>query len=408
MRTKALVGAMLAATCFLSAWPAGAADWPQWRGLNRDGFSAEVPAQLPEKKLLWSQPLSGEANAGIVVAGGFVVVADHAPDQDVIRCFRADTGAPAWKYAYANKAKLDYGAAPCATPCIAGGLVYTQSMVGDLYCFQLATGKIVWQSNLKTKLGGKVPQYGYTSSPLVVDGRLIVNPGGATTSLVALDAKTGAVAWKSPGKPAAYSSFIVAELGGKRQIVGYDNKTLGGWDPATGKRLWMVANEDTNDYNVGTPLVVDGKLIVSTDANKTRLFTFEPGGKIVPKPAAINEDLAPDMASPVVVKGMVFGPSGGLQCLDAADDLKVLWRNETDPFCAFEMLIAGTDRLMVFNEVREGEKETLNLFLLAPEKKEGPVLGSMVLCGKSWSHPALADGRLYVRDAKKLYCYAMK
>ncbi len=397
-RLALVLSAGLAAAVLTAA---GAADWPQWRGPNRDGLSEEVPTQLPAKKLLWKQPLAGETHAGIATAEGLVVVHDHGGGKDYVRCFRAEDGKALWTHVTANKVEMDFGAGPRATPLLYEGTAITLSAVGDLLCLDLAGGKPVWRLNLAKQFGAKVPQWGYCSSPLVVDGNLIVNPGAPGVSLAALDPKTGKPIWKAPGKPAAYAGLIAGTFGGVPQVVGYDEETLGGWDVATGKRVWTLKLENTNDYNVGTPVNVDGRILVSTDANYTRLHTFAAGGKIVAKPLATSEELAPDMATPVALDGLVFGPTYGLTCLDATAGLKMLWKHDgEDALTAFATLIAGNGRVMVFTE-------SGTLFLVEAERKECRILGRMDLCQKTWSHPALANGRLFIRDAKTLYCYAM-
>lgn len=217
---------------------AGAADWPQWRGGQRDGMTGEMPRTLGAKQLLWRKPLAGDTHAGIAVSGKYLIVPDHGQDQDSIRCFDSNTGAVVWTASYPCKAELDYGACPRATPLIAGDNVYTLSALGGLHCYELATGKVRWQLDLLTAFKAELPQWGYSSSPLLADGKLIVNPGGAQAALVALDPATGATLWQTPGKPAAYCSFITGVFGGKNQLVGFDKEALGGWDIATGKRLW--------------------------------------------------------------------------------------------------------------------------------------------------------------------------
>lgn len=378
---------------------AGAADWPQFRGLQRDGISAEVPQKLPAKTLLWRKPLAGVAHAGIAISGRFVIVPDHGADKDYIRCFAADTGETLWSQSYTAKSEMDYGAGPRATPLIYQEKVYTLSALGDLYCFELATGKILWQVNFMTAFKATVPQWGYTSSPLIVDDKLIVNPGGDAASVVALNPADGKVLWQTAGKPAAYASFIAGTFGGRKQLIGYDAASLGGWDIATGKRLWTVTAENDGDYNVGTPLNVDGKLLVATDVNYARLYSFDKDGLIVPKPVATSTDMGPDMATPIAFNGLVFGPSFGFTCLNPAANLKIAWKNDTEEaFGSFVNIIAGNDRLLVFSE-------NGTLLLLSAQGKKCEILGRMELCQKTLAAPALANGQLFIRDEKWVYCY---
>jgi outer membrane protein assembly factor BamB len=163
--------------------------------------------------------------------------------------------------------------------------------------------------------------WGFCSSPLVADGRLIVNPGAPNASLVALDPATGAEVWRCPGNPAGHASFVMADISGVRQVIGYDNATLGGWDPVTGKRLWSLAPEVTGDFNVPTPVLVKGTvlhLLVATEMNGTRLHAFRADGTIDPKPLGQRREPAPDMATPVMHCQRMFCAQEKLFVLDCS------------------------------------------------------------------------------------------
>ncbi|MGA2619226.1 MAG: PQQ-binding-like beta-propeller repeat protein [Thermoguttaceae bacterium] len=376
-------------------------NWPQWRGADRDGLSPDVPAQLPEKKLLWKQPLASTSPAGVSVACGFVVAACHVGEEDQVRCFAAETGELLWIYSVGNTAQMDGGNGPRATPLIHDGRVYSLSAVGECCCLDLARGTGLWKRSFTRAFQARVPTWGHCSSPIIANGKLIVSPMGPAAGIAALDPQTGATIWQTRGEGQPHASFIVGTFGGVVQIVGYDGPELAGWDLATGKRLWDVRPKNANDYNVGTPLAVEGKLFVATENNGARLYAFEIGGKMVPKPVAANEDLTPDMSTPVCLDGRVFGGSSNLLCLDAST-LKTVWEESNEQaVTGFTMLIGGNGRLLVLNE--EGW-----LALLAAKAGKFELLGKMKLCGKTQSHPALADGRLYARDAKAIYCYDLK
>ncbi len=382
--------------------------WPDWRGSGRNGASPSVPKTLPaQKRLLWSHTMTGPGMSGLAVAGQRVVVADKSLDDrnDIFRCLDADTGRQQWKLSYPAPGEMDFTNSPRANPVISDGHVYLLGAYGHLHCVALATGRVAWRKNLATDFGGEVPNWGFCSTPLVVDDKLIVNPGAPRASLVALDRGTGRVVWKSPGDRPGYAALILATLGGVRQIVGYDAVSLGGWDPASGKRLWRLVPKWDGDFNVPTPLAVDGKLLVSTENNGTRLYGFDARGRILPQPLAENEDLAPDMATPAVAGSRVLGSCYGLVCLDLDDGLKTVWRVEDDPFADYCALIAGPGRVLAVTQtgtiavIEAGGAAfrpvaTLDLFDDLDETDRDV-----------WSHPALVGNRLYVRNLLGAYCF---
>ncbi|MBN2021902.1 MAG: PQQ-binding-like beta-propeller repeat protein [Pirellulales bacterium] len=377
--------------------------WPGWRGPGRDGVVAHLPARLPkEARILWSKELTGKGLAGIVATEDFVIIADRdAMDcGDVFRCLDAASGIEIWTLEYATSGEIqDYGSVPRATPLVAEGMVYALGGLGDLHCARLATGEVVWSRNLVRDFGGAVPTWGYCSSPLLVDGKLIVNPGAKDASLVALDCASGAEVWRCPGLPAAYASFIVGRFGGERQIVGYDEKTLGGWDPETGRRLWTLVPPAAGDFNVPTPIDAGGRLIVASETNGTRLFDFEPGGAIVPEPVARNEDLAPDASTPVLVGGRLFGCWDAVYCLKADSTLAAIWTGDED-LGDYSSVVASPDRVLVVT--KRGE-----LLLIDAAADAFTVVSRLRIFADDaevLSHPALVGSRLYLRDMAKVVC----
>jgi hypothetical protein len=306
-----------------------------------------------------------------------------------------------WTLEYATSGRIkDYGNSPRATPLIDQGKVYVLGGLGDLHCLTLADGKAVWSKHLARDFGAAVPTWGYCSSPLAVDGKLIVNPGAKAASLVALDLASGKEVWRCPGLPAAYASFIAGTFGGVRQIVGYDQKSLGGWEPATGKRLWTLVPPASGDFNVPTPIDAGGKLVLASENNGTRTYDFERGGSILVKPIATNEDLSPDSSTPVLAGGRLFGCWYSLHCLQADSTLKTLWTGDDDAFGNYASLIASPERVLIVSN--RGElllvDATAEEFRIVSRQSVFPE-GAQVL-----SHPALLGSRLFLRDVSKVIC----
>lgn len=346
--------------------------------------------------------MSSPALAGVAATHDVVIVADRDPADrvDVFRCFNAD-GSERWTLRYPAPGNLDYGNSSRATPQIHGELVFLAGALGHLHAVDLVTGKIRWKKHLQRDFGGPEKlSWGFCSSPLIADGRLIINPGGTDASLVALEPATGDVLWKSPGSAPGNGSFVFATVNGQKQIIGYDEQSLGGWDVATGKRLWTLKPDRTGDFNVPTPIVAGEKLIVATENNGARVYGFDTHGIIHPKPTAANDRLVPDCQSPVLIHQRLFGVSDGLFCLDLGSALNEAWRSDDDIFREYASLIGSGRQLLI--TTLKGRLVLIN----SNDDKFEKVSDVSLLEDEAglYSHPAIVGSRLYLRGSKSLIC----
>jgi outer membrane protein assembly factor BamB len=369
---------------------------------------AYLPRTLAKPpNIVWRQPLARSGLGGIAATQEHVILGDRdvTNQSDEFRCYAATSGELLWTVAYPAPGSLDYDNAPRATPVIHGDYVFLLGAFGHLTCADIHTGLTLWQTNIIEEFDGeKELIWGTCSSPLLVDDKLVINPGGPEASLVALEPETGFALWQAPGDRHAYGSLIVANLGGKRQIVGHDRSTLGGWDIETGERLWTLKPPRANDFNVPTPVAVDGKLLVGTENNYLRLYNFDANGRIVPTPVAMYDRLAPDMSSPVVVGNRVFCVCEKLYCLSLANGLSEVWTAEDPAFCDYAPLLATDERVLVLG--RGGE-----LLLIDAASDEFHIVAREHLftdkearSAELYAHPALVGTRLYVRGEKELVC----
>ena len=406
-KDSALLKIMESKKGFVEMPNAAESGWPGWRGANRDAMVNRLPERLPEKpKFLWTKTLTSEALAGVAATNEALVVADRdATDQnDVFRCLNPMTGAENWQLEYAAPGKLDYGNSARATPLIHDGKVYLLGAFGHLHCVQLIDGSVLWKKNIVRDYGAKLITWGMAASPLVVDGKLIVNPGAKDAALVALDPATGKELWRCGGAAAAYASFIVGRFGGVRQIVGYDAASLGGWNVENGRRLWTLVPPERGDFNVPTPIDCDGKLLVSTENNGTRLYDFDEHGVIRPKPLAEHADLAPDASTPVAIGGRVFGCRGELFCLDAKSGLKQLWSGADKAFDDYVSIIGSPERLLI--TTNRGE-----LLLVGAGPTRYELISRLQVFddgSATISHPALVGKRLYLRGGTTIGCVLLE
>jgi len=382
--------------------------WPDWRGAGRAATVSDLLEGLPGRpQKLWSRTLTGPGMAGPAVARGRVVVADKnlANDTDIFRCLDADTGAQRWAVRLRATGDMDFTNTPRANPVIHAGNVYLLNAFGTLLCLRFDDGRERWRRDLLKDFAGELPTWGTCSTPLVAGNRLIVNPGAPDASLAALDLDTGETLWTSPGGPPGYAAFIVARLGGVQQIVGYDAVTLGGWDPVSGERLWHLTPDLEGDFNVATPVVVGGQLLVATENNGTRLYAFDTGGMIVAEPVAQSMELCPDTSTPVAVGSRILGSDGRVVCLDRAAGLASVWQSDASPFDGYTSFIAGDGRALAMTQ-----SGWLVLFDLAAKKPRE--LGRAHLFPEQadeerdvWGHPALVNNRLYVRNMLGISCF---
>ena len=382
--------------------------WPDWRGPERKGFVPQLPANLPARlEKIWSSPLTGPALAGAAATEDFVIVPDKSADSrsDIFRCLAAKDGKEIWKLEYDAPDNLEYSNAPRATPVMHDGLVYLQGALGHLHCVKLATGKIVWKRHLFADFKAVRLNWGASVAPLVVGDKLIIAPGAKAASLVALDRKTGTVLWQTPGHAAAYSAFISGTFDNVPQIIGYDAAGFGGWDPQTGKRLWELVPPDGSDFNVTTPVIVGGKILLATENNATRLYRFDGHGALVAEPAQRNTDLAPDTCTPAIAHNRAFATAyGELMCLDLADGLRTLWRRKDDMFHDHCNIVASRDRLLAWT----ADGDLLLLDATAPDCR---ILAHLRPFDEkhpdTLAHPAFTGDRIYLRSRKELACFRL-
>lgn len=378
-------------------------DWPAWRGRDRDAVVAKLPAKLPQvAKRVWKKTLLNEGLGGPAVAQGIAVVGDRdsADNFDVFHAVNATTGERLWSLRYPATGRLDYGNSPRATPLIHGEHVYLQGAFGHLHCAQLSDGKIVWKKQLREEFGAREELvWGASSSPLIVDDKLIVNPGGPQASLVALNPLTGEVLWKTPGAPPGFASLIVAPIGQQRQLVGFDKVSCGGWDIGTGKRLWTVLPTTPGDFNVPTPLWTGDKLLLTTENNGTRLIGFGDDAT-QPREVASYAQCSPDMHTPVLAGERLFAVYKHKVFCFAAADLRLLWTATDRTLQGHVSLIASRDRVLMLTQTGE-------LVLIDALADRLSILSRLPLFDEEvsiYAHPALVGDLLYVRGPGHLFC----
>ncbi len=391
---------------------AEAGDWPQWLGPNRDGASSEKVAPWKEPpKVLWRRQV-GEGNSSPVIANGRVFLHAKVRDDDAEELLTVDTrtGKLLWDEAYPRSAfKSRFGNGPRGTPAVAGNHVYTFGITGVLTCFDVIARNRVWQVDTLKEFGATNLFFGMSCSPLVDGGRVLVNVGGKGASVVAFDKDTGKVVWKSRDDGASYSSPIVFGEGKERQVVFLTQQGLVSLNPADGSLFWKFPLIDKLFESSTTPIRAGETLLASSITfGSVGLQLDTKDGKPEATQLWKNKDLTCYFSTPVPVGPdhiyMVTGNDplaifhqATLHCIEAKTG-KDLWSKPkvVGKYHA-SLLRTGDNKLLMLEEAG-------NLVLLDPNPKEYRELARSKVCGETWAHPALANGKLYIRDDKELIC----
>ncbi len=390
-----------------------AADWPQYLGPGRDAvYPGEAltrawPSDGP--KVLWRKKNIGAGMSGVVVAKGRAILFHEVNRYDTIECLDAKTGKTLWENNYASSFVAGYGSAagPRATPSIVGDRVYTMGGQGIVVCTDFATGKTVWKVDTQKSYRASDGFFGMACSPLVEGNAVLLNIGGeAGAGIVALDKNSGKLLWKTLDDEASYSSPVMATLHGKPRAVFFTRTGLAVVDPANGKidfqNRWRARNQAS--VNAAAPLVV-GELIFVTSSYNTGALVVKAAVDGYKAAWSNDTSLSSQYASVMQRGGFIYGTHGradvppvpALRCVELVTG-KVRW--SVDDFGDCMMLLSG-DRLLALMESGE-----LVLGQVTPagwrEISRAQVVGS-----GARSQPALADGRLYVRDRNQVVCLAV-
>jgi outer membrane protein assembly factor BamB len=394
--------------------PAAAADWPQWLGPNRDGSSAEVvrPWKVAPK-ILWRHSV-GEGNSSPVVANGRVFIHARVKDkfEEEMVAFDATTGKVLWQSSHPRAEFTSlFGSGPRATPAVRGDRVYTFGITGLLRCLDTSSGKQVWEADTLKMFAAPNLLFGMSCSPLVDGNHVLVNVGGKSASVVAFDKDSGKVAWKSLDDKASYSSPIVFGKGRERQVVFLTQQGLVSLDPGDGRLFWRFPLVDRLLESSSTPVRVGDLLVASSITYGSVGLRLEMREE---KPS-VNQVWKRDgltcyFSTPValgtdylyLVSGTTpgtFSPQATLHCLEARTG-KELWHKPKVGKYHASLLRTGDQKLLMLEEAG-------SVVLLDPDIKEYRELARAKVGGETWAHPALANGRLYVRDTTELICLQM-
>jgi outer membrane protein assembly factor BamB len=399
-------------------------DWPQWRGPERSGISQETGLlkQWPKEgpKLVWQQNDIGDGYSTPVVVGTRIyLMSNRGMENEFVQALSTKDGKPIWTTRVGNvgnpNQNPNYPKAR-STPTVDGDFIYALGSDGDLACLEARSGKIRWQKSIRKEFGGQPGEWAYAESPLVDGDLLVVTPGGAESTMVALNKKTGAVIWKSAvpgGDPAGYASAIVVQAGGRKQYVQFLEKGIVGVDARTGQFLWRYKEVAKGPAQFFTPVVGGEYVYGGALGVGGGLVRLKPdGGGVAAEQVYFERGLPNGYGGAVLVGEYLYGTdvAGGPFVAVEFTTGKVKWKAES----IGRVSTAYADGLLYLHGVNGDvglaeatpdayrEKGRFTPPAQPKHKQAGPYPES------AYAHPVIANGRLYIRDLGTLWAYDIK
>jgi outer membrane protein assembly factor BamB len=430
VKQKLLITVAKICLCFSAVFAAGpanmaasASDWPQWRGPDRNGVSQERgllkqwPAEGP--KLLWQVNDIGDGYSTPAVVGTRIyLLSNRGMENEFVQALSTQDGKPVWTTRIGNVGNPNQNppyAKARSTPTVDGKFIYALGSDGDLVCLEIKSGKIVWQKSIRKEFGGQPGEWAYAESPLIDGDVVVVTPGGAQATMVALNKKTGAVIWKSAipgGDPAGYASAVVLQGGGRKQYVQLLSKGIVGVDAKTGQFLWRYKEVAKGPAQYFTPVTREGYVYGGALGVGGGLVRLKPdGGGVAAEQVYFVRGLPNGMGGAVAVGETLYGTEVG-QKLVAAEFVtgKVRWQADTIGWASIayadgHLYLHGINGEVALVEAAPDACRIKGRFTppAQPKKKQVGTYPE-----GAFAYPVIAHGRLYIRDLGTLWAYDIK
>jgi outer membrane protein assembly factor BamB len=381
-----------------------AANWPQWRGPNRDGISKETgllkqwPAEGPP--LVWKATGAGRGYSSFSMSEGKLYTMGLRGDREFVIAFDVATGKEAWATAHGSAFRNDRGDGPRGTPTVDGDRVYALGGNGDLSVLEAHTGKIIWTKNVLSQFGGENITWGISESPLVLGNKVLVNAGGPGASIVALNKADGSLIWKSQSDTAGYSSPIPMEINGTTQVIFFTARRAVGLDSKDGRLLWEYSRPANRVANVATPIARANRVFISSDyGTGGGVVEIKPDNKA--QEIWFTTEMRNHHSSSVLIGDYLYGFSSAILTAVKFDTGEIAWRDRS---VGKGSLVYADGNLYCFSE-----NGVVGLVEATPagykEKGRFRIPQDSL---PTWTHPVVAGGRLYLRDQDTIYAFDVR
>ena len=390
------------------------ADWPHQRGPQQNGLmsprSIDSLNLKDEPEILWKEAVTDGYAAPIIVKD-IVIYGDLQRGKETYTAIKLGDAKPLWKDVLDSPHRDGFGTGPRCAPVSDGEIVLLQSCKGELHCLDLLSGDLLWRKNYTKDfnslyIGEKgnplgASRHGYTASPFIDEDHVITLAGGKGAGIVCLNKKNGKVIWKSQDDQAAFSPPIVTTLAGVKQVVCFTVKGLVGVDRVDGKLSTSYGR------HVVAPTIYNDMVIVgSHEVGLIAVKVTAKGKELIAEESwKLGKDMAPNFASPICMgDNLYLLAKKQVLCIDAKTG-KLAWSKDgnvkTSAGQAFAAFVGLKDQVMMLNDMGE-------LILFEADPGSYKETGRVQVCGKNWCHPAYSNGKLLIRDSRKLICLDLK
>ena len=395
--------------------PVSAADtyWPGWLGPLRNGWVSdfETPEKWPQElKKIWEVKVGAGYGSPLVVDGSVYQHSRQGADE-VVRCLDLESGSVRWTQKYPVPFKIGgggeyHGKGPKSSPVLDDGRIFTMSITGQLSAWDSTSGQLLWRRDYDTYFQKSHPYWGASGSPIVDGNRVIIHFGtDEAGALVALDVKTGEEVWSHGKDGASYSSPLLVEIEGVRQVVQWNHRAVVGVESRTGQHLWEFPFPHMGpNQNMPTPTFYKGSILIGGE--NRGLYSLKPqvkNGSWAVKQQWFQKSVALDMSSAVMNENLLYGFShyglGRLFCLNVKTG-EVLWQGpgrtgDNVMFLAIPghvLALTNTGQLLVIIASGSGY-ETIASYRVAD--------------GGTWAPPVLLNNGVLVKDEESLVFWSL-